>query len=58
MHLRNDQAKGGVVSKPVRIKVEPKSQPDLRKLARALLKLVEQQNAEQTATPAKKRKAS
>lgn len=39
------------MSKSVRIKVEPKSQPDLRKLARALLQLVEQQNAEQTAKP-------
>lgn len=46
------------MSKPVRIKVEPKSQPDLRKLARALLQLVEQQSAEQIATPPKKRKAS
>lgn len=39
------------MSKPVHIKVEPKSQPDLRKLARALLLLVEQQNSEQTAKP-------
>lgn len=46
------------MSKPVRIMVEPKSQPDLRKLARALLQLVEQQNADQTAKRAVKRKAS
>lgn len=39
------------MSKPVRIRVEPKSQPDLRKLARALLQLVEQQNSEQAAKP-------
>ncbi len=39
------------MSKPIRIKVEPKSQPDLRKLARALLQLVEQQNAEQASKP-------
>ena len=39
------------MSKPVRIRVEPKSQPDLRKLARALLQLVEEQNAEQTVKP-------
>ena len=46
------------MTKPVRTKVEPKSQPDLRKLARALLQLVEQQNSEQIDTPPVKRKAS
>ena len=46
------------MSKPIRIKVEAKSQPDLRKLARALLQLIEQQNSEQTVTPPAKKKAS
>jgi hypothetical protein len=48
--------KGGIVSKPVRIKVEDKPQPDLRKLARALLLLVEEQSSK-PATKGK-RKAS
>lgn len=44
------------MSKPVRIKVEDKPQPDLRKLARALLLLVEEQSSK-PATKGK-RKAS
>lgn len=39
------------MSKPVRIKVDSQPQPNLRKLARALLQLVEQQNSGQAATP-------
>jgi hypothetical protein len=37
------QQEGGDMSKPVRIKPEPKTPPELRKLARALLMLAEQE---------------
>lgn len=46
------------LSKPIRITAEPKPHPDLRKLARALLLLVEQQRAAEPAAPPEKRKAS
>jgi hypothetical protein len=45
------------MSKPVRIKAEEQPKPNLRKLARALLLLVEEQSTESAAVQPK-RKAS
>ncbi len=43
------------MTKDIRIKVEGRSEPSLRKLARALLLLVEAQRTAQAAPPAKRK---